>query len=180
VSFAGYPDVNMPYAGWYRPLPEDGQLAGGYILSELLAAHQPDFDPATAVCFVNGFCLLNAKYTAANGALELVWRVDHELDLPPMPLISNPPPPGVYAGPRLLVFAQLQDGAGGFLVGDDGLWIDPVTLRPGDVFLQRHHLVQPVGSQPAAVLFGLYDPMTRERILTTGGRDHLEIGMERR
>jgi hypothetical protein len=180
VSFVGYPNLNMAYTGWYRPLPEDEQLAGGYVLGELQAERQADFDPAAAVCFINGLCLLNAKYTAANGTLELVWGVDRELELPPMPLISNPPPPGVYAGPRLLIFAQLQDSTGGFLVGDDGLWIDPVTLRPGDTFLQRHDLVAPADSQPAAVVFGLYDPMTGERILTADGSDHLEIEIERR
>jgi hypothetical protein len=92
-----------------------------------------------------------------------------------MPLISNPPPPGVYAGPRLLVFAQLWDSASNFLVGDDGLWVDPLTLQPGDIFLQQHWLAPPDSSEPATAVFGLYDPKTGERILTEGGRDHLRL-----
>jgi hypothetical protein len=110
--------------------------------------------------------------------LQLLWQVAGPLDLPPSPLISYPPPPGVYSGPRLLVFAQLQDSGGGLLVGDDGLWVDPVTLRPGDRFLQRHYLAAPVDSQPAAVVFGLYDPMTGQRVLTSGGEDHLALPVE--
>jgi hypothetical protein len=95
-----------------------------------------------------------------------------------MPLISNPPPPDVYAGPRLLVFAHLVDGAGALLAGDDGLWIDPLTVRAGDVFLQRHRLVAPDGSAPAAVLFGLYDPMTGERLLTDERQDAVRLELE--
>jgi len=148
-------------------------------LSELRPENQPGVEPATAVCFDNGLCLRKAEYNDTDGTLELLWQVDHELALPPMPLISNPPPPGVYAGARLLVFAQLQNDVGSFLVGDDGLWIDPVTLQPGDIFWQRHYLAAPENSQPAAVVFGLYDPLTGERVLTVDGRDYLEVITER-
>ncbi len=110
--------------------------------------------------------------------LELEWRVEGDLALPDMPLISNPPPPGVYSGPRLAVFAQLLDGAGGMVAGDDGLWVDPQTLRDGDVFLQRHYLTAPDGASPAAIVFGLYDPMTGERILTTDGPDHITLQLD--
>ena len=51
------------------------------------------------------------SYDPATQTLHVEWQVEQPLDLPPMPLISNPPPPGVYAGPRLAVFAQLQDDA---------------------------------------------------------------------
>ena len=73
--------------------------------------------------------------------LELGWRVADRLILPPKPLISNPPPPGVYSGPRLLAFAQLWDEADRFLAGDDGLWVDPYTLQPGDIFVCRERRV---------------------------------------
>ncbi len=178
VSFNGYPDVAAPYADWYRPLPEDEALDGGYVLSQLRGEAAPVVDETTAVCFANGLCLLDAKYQD-DGTLELLWRVARDLDLPPMPLISNPPPPGVYAGPRLLVFAQLQDSDGGFLVNEDGLWVDPITLRTGDLFVQRHYLVVPEGKTAATVVFGLYDPMTGERVLTVDGRDHLELQIGR-
>lgn len=94
-----------------------------------------------------------------------------------MPLISNPPPPGVYAGPRLLVFAQLVDAAGAFLVGDDGLWVDPATLYTNDLFVQRHYLIPPLDETAAVVRFGLYDPLSGERVLTVDGRDHLEMAI---
>jgi hypothetical protein len=179
ISFTGYPDVAMPYANWYTILPEDGKLAGGYALSELSAENWPDVDPATAVCFDNGLCLLRAEYRSTDGILELTWLVGDKLSLPPLPLISNPPPPGVYAGPRLHVFTQLQDDAGNLLAGDDGLWVDPLTLETGDVFLQRHYLAAPENRQPAAVVVGLYDPLTGERALAAGGRDHIEVKIER-
>jgi hypothetical protein len=131
------------------------------------------------LCFANGLCWTAAAYDAAGGWLELQWRVERPLDLPPLPLISNPPPPGVYSGPRLYVFAQLVDANGAFLVGDDGLWVDPLTLQAGDVFLQRHALAAPEGTQrAAAVLFGLYDPMTGERVLTVDGQDHVRLELE--
>ena len=65
-----------------------------------------------------------------------------------------------------------------FLVGDDGLWVDPQTLYAGDVFLQRHALPAPAGGEAAAVLFGLYDPLTGERILTVDGADHVRLRIE--
>ena len=107
--------------------------------------------------------------------LELGWELSRPLDLPPIPLISNPPPPGIYAGPRLAVFAQLVDEQNNFLVGDDGLWVDPVTLYPGDRWLQRHNLPLANELNPAAALFGLYDPMTGQRILTTEGDDFVRL-----
>ena len=76
------------------------------------------------------------------------------------------------------MFAQLLDADGNFITGDDGLWVDPVTLQPGDIFLQQHWLTMPDGSEPAAVVFGLYDPMTGERILTIDGRDHLSLKID--
>jgi hypothetical protein len=103
--------------------------------------------------------------------------VRQPLRLPPIPVISNPPPPGVYAGPRLHVFVHALDEGGQKVAGDDGLWVDPLTLQPGDRFLQWHYLSAGEGRQPAAMRLGLYDPMTGERILTEDGRDHLSFDL---
>jgi hypothetical protein len=82
-----------------------------------------------------------------------------------MPIVANPPPPGVYSGPRLAVFAHLFSADGTFLAGDDGLWVDPLTLRPGDRFIQVHHfaLTSDASSDPHTLALGLYDPPTGER-----------------
>jgi hypothetical protein len=127
------------------------------------------------VCFVNGLCWVTAVYLPDNQILELGWQVGQELDLPERPLISNPPPPGVYAGSRLYVFGQLWDANDNFLAGDDGFWVDPATLQVGDIFLQQHHISLPEGVMAETAVFGLYDPMTGERILTEDGQDHLKL-----
>ena len=183
VSFAGYPGLESPYAAAFEPLPQDGLLAGDYTLGRVAPPVTPTLDGQVwlneaPICFANGLCWTAAAYDAASGWLEVQWRTERPLDLPPLPLISNPPPPGVYAGPRLYVFAQLIGPDGAFLVGDDGLWVDPLTLRGGDAFLQRHALPAPDGAPAAAVLFGLYDPMTGERILTVDGADHVRLELQ--
>ena len=183
VSFAGYPGVESPYTAAFEPLPQDSLLPGDYTLGRVAPPVTPTLDGQVwlneaPVCFANGLCWTAAAYDAASGWLEVQWHVEGVLDLPPLPLISNPPPPGVYAGPRLYVFAQLVGPDGAFLVGDDGLWVDPLTLRGGDAFLQRHALPAPAGAQAAAVLFGLYDPMTGERILTVFGADHVQLELQ--
>jgi len=93
------------------------------------------------------------------------WTVAETLQLPPMPVVANPPPPGVYSGPRLTVFAHLLTHDGTFVVGDDGLWVDPLTLQPGDHFIQLHHFALPPDAPdgPYVVELGLYDPFTGER-----------------
>lgn len=183
VGFTGYPAVESPYAAAYEPLPQDAQLAGGYTLSRVA----PGFTPMRGegrlwlneapVCFGNGLCWVSAGL-GPDGVLEIEWRVAGALQLPEMPLISNPPPPGVYAGARLAVFAQLLDGDGNLLAGDDGLWVDPETLHDGDVFVQRHYLAAPDGANPTAVAFGLYDPMTGERWLTIDGVDRIILELD--
>lgn len=184
VSFSGYPNVESPYAGVFQPLPQDALLAGDYTLSRVA----PSFTPMVGdgrlwlneapICFANGLCWVSAGYDPATGVLELGWRVEGDLQLPDMPLISNPPPPGVYSGLRLAVFAHLLDASGELLSGDDGLWVDPETLRDGDVFLQRHYLAAPAGIAPAAISFGLYDPMTGERWLTIDGQDRMILELD--
>src|SRR5690606_7042336 len=120
-------------------------------------------------CFENGLCLSGMDGDPAIGQVDLLWSVAQSFSLPEIPLVSKPPPPGVYDGPRLAVFAQLVDEDGAVLVGDDGLWVDPATLWPGDVFMQRHLLPVPAGSTPQALLVGLYDPFTGERVRLENG-----------
>ncbi len=165
LSWMGFPQTAVEFADFYA-LSSPGLTAGAFQLYEARTAVLPE---SAAACFVNGLCLLDATYDAATGQTLLTWRVAEPLVLPSLPLISNPPPPGVYAGPRLSIFAQLLDDEGQWLAGDDGLWIDPTTLQPGDLFQQQHWL--PVQAGGTAVSFGLYDPMTGERVLTTDGRD---------
>jgi hypothetical protein len=175
TAFAGYPAVDALYSERQVPVPEADRI-GGYQLMQTppeLTADLPVIDDP--VCFENGLCWAGAHYDPRDGRLDLLWAVAGELDLPEMPLISNPPPPGVYAGPRLLVFAQLQGANGNFLAGDDGLWVDPQTLRAGDRFIQQHRLETPGEAAGAAVVFGLYDPLTGERLLTLDGQDHLRL-----
>ncbi len=173
LSFTNSPDTPSPYASLYSPV-SDVPGIGGYRLTRVKQL-QIRGEP---VCFQNGLCSLSANYDPQAQLLELVWLAQRSLDLPSTPLISNPPPPGIYAGPRLQVFGQLHDAAGIYLVGDDGLWIDPTTLQAGDLFLQQHHFSVSSENEPAAVVFGLYDPKSGDRILTEDGRDHLrfEIG----
>ncbi|VAW33601.1 hypothetical protein MNBD_CHLOROFLEXI01-5312 [hydrothermal vent metagenome] len=173
LSFIGFPEPSESYKPHFRPV-EPAVQVGSYTLAQVAPNLLADRD-GEQVCFVNGLCLLTAVYDTKTQRLELGWQVSDTFQPPLQPLISNPPPPGVYAGPRLHVFAQLQDAEGNFLAGDDGLWVDPVTLQPGDVFLQTHWLVPPEDVMPETAVFGLYDPLTGERILTTDGRDHIRL-----
>jgi 4-amino-4-deoxy-L-arabinose transferase-like glycosyltransferase len=106
-------------------------------------------------------------------ALITGWTVAEELQLPSVPVVANPPPPGVYSGPRLAAFAHLLTYDGEFVVGDDGLWVDPVTLRPGDHFIQLHRFTLPPNAPdgPYVANLGLYDPFTGERWLALDGDD---------
>ena len=173
IVFAGYPEVETAYADLYSPLA--GETAGEYELARVEAETPAS---ATPTCFDNGLCLLDVRYDAAGGRLHLTWEVARPLDVPPVPLYSKPPPPGVYDGPRLAVFAHLLD-VDALLAGDDGLWVNPETLRPGDVFRQQHHLSPPAETAPVdtatAIAVGLYDPLTQKRILTEDGRDHVRL-----
>ncbi len=175
ISFAGFPVVDSPYSGEQRRIPSTGGI-GGYRLMRIRSDSPVDPSASdSSVCFENGLCWMGANFDAHDGRLDLAWAVDDDLSLPEIPLISNPPPPGVYSGPRLLIFAQLQDADGNFLVGDDGLWVDPTTLHAGDRFVQQHRLPAAQDMNAATAVFGLYDPMTDERIMTLDGRDHIRL-----
>ncbi|MCB8943947.1 MAG: glycosyltransferase family 39 protein [Ardenticatenaceae bacterium] len=165
LSFYGFPEAHSDFADTYQATGE------AHIGSYSLGRVQPLLSAEEPICFQNGLCALASAYHA--GTLSLTWQVERPLTLPPIPLISNPPPPGVYAGPRLSVFAQLLSSDGQFLTGDDGLWIDPTTLYEGDIFIQQHTLPPPQNGQ--RMVFGLYDPMTNERILTVDGRNAVVV-----
>jgi len=125
--------------------------------------------------FANGLELIETRWTTEpplppgqEAALLTTWHVPGPLDLPPLPIVPNPPPPGVYSGPRLAVFIHVLAGDGTFLTGDDGLWVDPLTLRPGDQFIQVHRFQIPPNAPdgPYTLELGLYDPMTGKRWVT--------------
>ncbi len=172
VSWIGYPVGSDPFApDLYE---ETGRTAGGYREVRVDSLIIPSFGQPT--CFANGLCMADLVTREGDGYLvNLLVAVDRPLVLPDIPLISNPPPPGVYAGPRLLVFAQFLDADGEYLTGDDALGIDPQTLEVGDKFWQRHRLTPGDGQKPATIAFGLYDPMTGERISTVDGRTAITI-----
>jgi hypothetical protein len=166
LSFYGFPQANTAFADTYKP---DEVRLGDYRLGTV----QVTLDMGDPICFQNGLCVLTAGYTPATQHLNLIWQLRRPLTLPLIPLISNPPPPGVYAGPRLSVFSHLLSSDGQFLSGDDGLWIDPTTLQEGDIFIQQHKLPSPTAGQ--IIVFGLYDPKTGERIVTEDGRDSVTV-----
>ena len=178
VGFGGFPDVASPFKDSWQPV-SNASSVGGYQLYQIADERTQEISTTTEpVCFQNGLCWVSAQYDDAARHLELEWLVQEAIDLPPIPLISNPPPPGVYSGPRLSVFAQLQNADGEFLVGDDGLWVDPTTLQPGDRFVQQHQFTRAQDAAVETAVFGLYDPFTGDRILTLNGQDHirLEVG----
>jgi hypothetical protein len=164
--------------------------------------------------FSNGLALIDAYWLdqdtlTSGGEAELAttWVLTEPLDLPPLPIVANPPPPGTYAGPRLAVFAHLlasdarpgstrQAESTGSRAGpepdqrsalavDDGLWVDPLTLEPGDRFIQIHrfHIPDDPSVDSYEVELGLYDPMTGSRwtVLGAAGEpasDHVLIPNE--
>lgn len=172
VAFTDFPALEHAYEEHYAEA-ESGP-PGAYRIRQVQAVPEVEADP---ICFVNGLCLYAATYVPETGKLHLSWQVAYRLTLPERPLVSKPPPPGVYAGPRLRVFAHLVDGEGGLLVANDGLWVDPAALQRGDLFMQQHRLPLPEGAGARAIRFGLYDPLTGERIATEDGRDHLRLDL---
>jgi hypothetical protein len=116
------------------------------------------------------------------------WTVVGPLPLPEEELIPNPPPQGVYNGPRLKVFAHLYTiGASEVseapvgdtaITIDDGLWVDPYTLVPGDTIWQIHRFeTERTEAAHYHVILGVYDPFTGQRWTTLSGADHVEIAL---
>jgi 4-amino-4-deoxy-L-arabinose transferase-like glycosyltransferase len=130
--------------------------------------------------FENGLELVAADWEQ-DGPLEpggevlllTTWRVAAPLELPAMPIVANPPPPGVYSGPRLAVFAHLLAPDGSVVESDDGLWVDPLTLRLDDRFVQVHRFSLPddAPAGPYALELGLYDPLDGQRRAVLDAQD---------
>lgn len=138
-----------------------------YTLPPISGVQTPVSDPLA--CFANGLELTEAQWTeepalGQEGVLLTFWRVAEPLELIPRPVVANPPPPGVYSGPRLAVFTHLLTKDGAHITGDDGLWVDPHTLQPGDRFIQVHRFNLPAEAPagPYTVRLGLYDPKPGE------------------
>jgi len=183
VYVAGQPPLSLLLPSYPRPSPPiERRLQASRRpyparltppLAHYLLTPDPLFEREEPVGrFANGLDLVAVTWEQGvepapgrEALLVTAWRVAEPLQLPPMPIVANPPPPNVYAGPRLAVFTHLLDADGTPLVGDDGLWVDPLTLRPGDRFLQVHPLPLPPDAPPGpyTVEVGLYDPFTGER-----------------
>jgi len=104
------------------------------------------------------------------------WRVEADLPLPTEELLPHPSAPGVYNGPRLKVFAHLWHEES-LIAIDDGLWVDPYSVEPGDIILQYHRFDLPdtAENEELTLEMGLYDPKTEVRWTTPGGDDHLVL-----
>jgi hypothetical protein len=106
-----------------EPLSPDLAL---YTLPPIAGLQTPVSDPLAY--FANGLELTEARWSeepalGQEGVLLTFWRVAEPLELIPRPVVANPPPPGVYSGPRLAVFTHLLAEDGAHIAGDDGLWV---------------------------------------------------------
>ncbi len=172
VWCAGSDVTPVLLTSWPSPSPQiaaliaaDDMLSPGLRLVRTAALPLSEPRP---VHFADGLTLLEVRPISIGEELAIltIWEVARPLDLPPMPIIAYPPPPGTYSGPRLAVFTHLLSTEGELLAVDDGLWVDPLTLQPGDSFVQLHLLKPPAQTSAARFLqLGLYDPMNGERWL---------------
>jgi hypothetical protein len=194
VLLTSFPQPSPPIATALETNADSPSTISPYL--ELYELHYPPdltSDQASAR-FANGLDLIGVRTMGMDAkapgpdhqvTLLTMWRVARPLDLPPLPIVANPPPPGVHAAPRLAVFAHLLTADAAFITGDDGLWVDPLTLRAGDRFAQIHHFTLPsdVPAGSVVVVLGLYDPVSNDRwpILTSDdqhGSDHLSIPLD--
>ena len=98
--------------------PIDGLLATSDNAPETISPHlmlyavqKPQSASRDSIArFANGLELAEARWTnedllapGQEAVLLTTWLAATPLDLPPMPIVANPPPPGVYSGPRLAV-----------------------------------------------------------------------------
>ncbi len=163
------PPIEAPAGiqGMLLTLPEPPDDALTVDVSGTPLADQPFADALAlqAVAWDDGF------------TLTAWWTVVGDLPLPSEELIPNPPPPGVYNGPRLSIFAHLLAADGTLVAGDDDLGVDPYSLRIGDRVVQVHHFTLPENPPggPYTLSIGLYDPLTGARWLLPNGADHLTI-----
>ncbi|MFT5193518.1 MAG: hypothetical protein ACI9EW_000595 [Cellvibrionaceae bacterium] len=179
ISIFGRPRTATPWQ-----LDTFGPIGTGIGEFNAYRASLLPFPKDDEICFENELCITPHLSTSVNDfkpgspiEIEVVIQifVTGTEQLPIIPLVSNPPPPNVYAGPRLAVFVQLLDKNGIFITGDDGLWVDPETLEVGDLFQQKHLLQSSTFNVGDTIAFGFYDPKTGQRILTADGRDHVEL-----
>jgi 4-amino-4-deoxy-L-arabinose transferase-like glycosyltransferase len=133
----------------------------------------------TLARFDNGLTLHSVSSHRLDGThitFSTTWSVERPLDLPPNPLLSKPPPPGVPAGPQLYAFVHLLDASGAYVTGQDGLGVDPYTLQPGDRFIHLHQLAW--SQKPLAghtIRLGLYNPRTGQRRHTDQDTDSVVL-----
>jgi 4-amino-4-deoxy-L-arabinose transferase-like glycosyltransferase len=167
VMFTSWPPSTVPIDSFLAESEHPPQAISPhltlYTLPPISDLQSPISNPLAR--FANGLELVGAQWMDETVLLTF-WRVAGLLDLPSMPIVANPPPPGVYSGPRLKVFAHLLAADGAQVADDDGLWVDPLTLRPGDRFVQVHHFTLPPDAPagPYAVRLGLYDPKPGEEM----------------
>ena len=187
ILLTQWPEPDPLVATWLEPAPLPGGSVPGGSVSGYIAIRPPTATITIAITtpitgeyeyrFANGLTLTALRWVdgadpapGETATLWTLWQVAAPLDLPPIPIVANPPPPGVYNGPRLAVFTHLLAADGQMVAGDDGLWVDPTTLRPGDAFLQLHRLAVPddAPSGPYSLEVGLYDPLTSQRWTLVG------------
>ena len=151
------PDTNLPAA------------ASDHIQLYTVERSRTIDEDAPLAQFGNGLALIDAHWIdeeslipGQEAVLLTTWQVAGPLELPPIPIIANPPPPGIYSGSRVSIFAHLLTPDEASFVVDDGLWVDPLTLQPGDRFLQIHRFALPpdMPAGPYLLDLGVYDPMT--------------------
>jgi 4-amino-4-deoxy-L-arabinose transferase-like glycosyltransferase len=168
VLMPSWPDAAPPIADFL----EEGEAVSRHLTRYALPpiSDSPSLVPKTR--FANGLVLTGARWLnedrpapGREATLLTTWRVAAPLDLPAMPIVAQPPPPKTYSGSRLSVSAHVVDGSGRVQALDDGLWVDPLTLRPGDRFVQLHRFVVPADASegPYSLQLGLYDPKTNDR-----------------
>jgi 4-amino-4-deoxy-L-arabinose transferase-like glycosyltransferase len=176
VLFTSYPHPAPPLDTFLKTTTDPPEaISPNLTLYALPAIHDLQSAIRNPVArFANGLHLIEAHWLeeplapGQPGILLTTWHVAAPLELPPMPIVANPPPPGVDTRPRLKVFVHLLAADGAFLAEDDGLWVDPLTLRAGDRFVQLHRLEAPPGAPtgPYTVRLGLYDERSGERWAT--------------
>jgi hypothetical protein len=168
VLMPSWPDAAPPIADFLEESEAISSHLTRYALSP--PSDAPSLVPETR--FANGLVLTGARWLnehhlapGREATLLTIWRVAAPLDLPPMPIVAQPPPPKTYTGPRLSVFAHVVDRSGRAQALDDGLWVDPLTLRPDDRFVQLHRFSIPADASegPYSLQLGLYDPKTNDR-----------------
>ncbi len=163
--------------GYRVTLPEPPEDALRHDIEARRLADQPYAD-ALALDAVRWS---DAQTPGATIQATVWWRVIAPLPLPEEQWRPHPPPPGVYNGPRLKVFAHLLGAGGAPLAIDDGLWVDPYGLEVGDQLVQWHQFAAPeeIAAGAMTLAVGLYDPLTGERwVIPTTGADRLVVAVE--